>query len=280
VVTGRGNVAGEALALHYDVDVLAFTGSGAVGRRLLEYSARSNLKHLYLELGGKSPNIVFPDARELDRAAAAAVNGIFRNSGQVCISGSRLLVHREIYAEFLELVVAGAEKLKVGDPLDTASDVGAINSLQQLQKNLDYVNIAEREGAVRSTGGERILAQSGGYYMQPTVFSEVRASMRIAQEEVFGPILSVIPFADETDAADIANATDYGLAAGVWTADLGTAHRMIRKIKAGVVHVNCYGGADITVPLGGMKQSGNGFDKSLHALEKYTALKTAWINLD
>ena len=280
VVTGRGDVAGEALALHKDVNILAFTGSGAVGRRLLEYSARSNLKHIYLELGGKSPNIVFSDCKDLDRAAAAAVNAIFRNSGQVCISGSRLLVQRDIYAEFLARVVAGAENLKVGDPLDSASDVGAINSLQQLQKNLDYVSIAESEGAVRTTGGERILGESGGYYMQPTVFSDVSASMRIAQEEVFGPILSVIPFADESEAADIANATDYGLAAGVWTADLSTAHRMIRKINAGVVHVNCYGGADITVPLGGMKQSGNGFDKSLHALEKYTALKTAWINLD
>jgi len=280
VVTGRGAVAGAALALHQDVDILAFTGSGGVGRQLLEYSARSNLKPVYLELGGKSPNIIFPDASDLDKAVAAAVNGIFRNSGQVCVSGSRLLVHRDIHADFLARVVAATEQLKVGDPLDTASDIGAVNSLQQLEKNLDYVAIAEAEGAERCTGGERIRTESGGYFMQPTVFSGVSAAMRIAQEEVFGPVLSVIPFADESEAADIANATDYGLAAGVWTADLATAHRMIRKIRAGVVHVNCYGGADITVPLGGMKQSGNGFDKSLHALEKYTALKTAWINLE
>ncbi len=167
----------------------------------------------------------------------------------------------------------------MGDPLDTASDVGAVNSAEQLQKNLGYVNSAEREGALLCTGGERILSETGGYYMQPTIFRDVSANMRIAQEEVFGPVLSVIPFEDEADAVRIANATNFGLAAGVWTGDLARAHRMIRNIQAGVIHVNCYGGADITVPLGGMKQSGNGHDKSLHALEKYTALKTAWINV-
>ncbi len=279
VVTGRGEIAGEALALHNDVDILAFTGSGAVGRRLLEYSARSNLKQVYLELGGKSPNIIFSDAPDLEKAAAAAVNGIFRNSGQVCVSGSRLLVQRDIYREFLSRVVEGAAQLKVGDPLDVTSNIGAVNNLQQLEKNLNYVAIAEREGAKRCSGGERILSETGGYYMQPTVFSDVTADMRIAREEIFGPILGVTPFDDEAEAVSIANATDYGLAAGVWTSNLTTAHRMIRSIKAGVVHVNCYGGTDITVPMGGMKQSGNGYDKSLHALEKYSALKTAWINL-
>lgn len=280
VVTGLGTVTGEALALHGDVDVLAFTGSGGVGRRLLEYSARSNLKHVYLELGGKSPNIVFPDTRDMDKAVAAAVNGIFRNSGQVCISGSRLLLHRDIHDEFLDRLLGVTKQLRVGDPLDPNSSIGAVNSLQQLQKNLDYVAIADGEGAQRCSGGERILDESGGYYMQPTVFKNVSPAMRIAQEEVFGPVLSVMEFADENEAAAMANATDYGLSAGVWTTDLTMAHRMIRKIKAGVVHVNCYGGTDVTVPLSGMKQSGNGADKSLHALDKYTALKTAWINLD
>ncbi len=279
VVTGTGAVAGEALALHNDVDILAFTGSGGIGRRLLEYSARSNLKHVFLELGGKSPNIIFPDMPDPEKAAAAAVNGIFRNSGQVCVSGSRLLVHRDIHDEFLSLVVARAEKLRVGDPLDTASDIGAVNSAEQLEKNLGYVTSAKQEGAVLCTGGTRILSESGGYFMQPTIFRNVSMEMRIAREEVFGPVLSVIPFADEADAVRIANATNYGLAAGVWTADLARAHRMIGNIQAGVIHVNCYGGSDITVPLGGMKQSGNGHDKSLHALEKYTALKTAWINI-
>ena len=279
VVTGLGTEAGKALALHNDVDILAFTGSGMVGRKLMEYSAASNMKHVFLELGGKSPNIVFPDVADMDAAAAAAVNGIFRNSGQVCVSGSRLLVHQDIHEEFLSKVVARSTALRVGDPLDTASDIGAVNSLQQLQKNLAYVDSAQQEGAQLCAGGERLLTETGGYYMQPTVFSGVTAQMRIAQEEVFGPVLSVIPFSDEEDAARIANSTQYGLAAGVWTTDLARAHRMIRRIQSGVIHVNCYGGADITVPLGGMKQSGNGHDKSLHAMEKYTALKTAWINL-
>jgi gamma-glutamyl-gamma-aminobutyraldehyde dehydrogenase len=279
VVTGRGAVTGEALALHMDIDVLAFTGSGGIGRRLLQYSAQSNLKHVFLELGGKSPNIVFPDMPDPEKAAAAAVNGIFRNSGQVCVSGSRLLVHRDIHDDFLAKVVAKAEALKVGDPLDTASDVGAVNSAGQLQKNLGYVEIAERDGAERVTGGRQILTETGGYYMEPTVFRGVSAQMNIAQEEVFGPVLSVIPFEDEADAVRIANATNFGLAAGVWTGDLARAHRMIGKIQAGVIHVNCYGGTDITVPLGGLKQSGNGHDKSLHALDKYTTLKTAWIDI-
>lgn len=279
VVTGLGSVAGEALALHHDVDVLAFTGSGGVGRRLLEYSARSNLKHVYLELGGKSPNIVFPDMPDMEKAASAAVNGIFRNSGQVCISGSRLLVHRDVHDEFLSRVITLSEQLTVGDPLDLSSDIGAINSIQQLEKNLGYVATAESEGALLCTGGEQILSDSGGYYMRPTIFRNVSPEMKIAQEEVFGPVLSVIPFEDEADAVRIANATNYGLAAGVWTTDLARAHRMIRSVQAGVIHVNCYGGSDNTVPLGGLKQSGNGHDKSLHALDKYTALKTAWINI-
>lgn len=277
VITGKGTVVGEAIGLHNDIDVLAFTGSAFVGRKLLEYSARSNLKHIYLELGGKSPNIVFSDVPDIDKAAAAAVNGIFRNSGQVCVAGSRLLVQKSIHKEFVEKIKAGAEGLTVGDPLDPASDIGAINSEVQLNKNLDYVRVAENDGAQRVTGGERILQDSGGYFMAPAVFDNVSSEMLIAQEEVFGPVLSVMPFDDEADAVRIANSTVYGLAAGVWTSDLSRAHRMIQKVRSGVVHVNCYGGADITVPLGGLKQSGNGHDKSLHALDKYTALKTAWI---
>ena len=167
----------------------------------------------------------------------------------------------------------------MGDPLSPDSDIGAINSQSQLEKNLSYVRVAQEEGARLSSGGEQILADTGGYYMQPTILNGVSPQMRIAQEEVFGPVLSVIPFSDEEEAARIANCTHYGLAAGIWTKDLGRAHRMIKGVRSGVVHVNCYGGADITVPLGGMKQSGNGHDKSLHALDKYTALKTAWINL-
>lgn len=279
VVTGKGQVVGEAIGMHNDIDVIAFTGSGFVGRKLLEYAARSNLKKVYLELGGKSPNVVFSDCPDIDKAAAAAVNGIFRNSGQVCVAGSRLLLEQGIHDEFVEKVRIGAERLRVGDPLDAQSDIGAINSGEQLSKNLEYVAIAESEGAQRVTGGDRVNESSGGYYMAPTIFKNVDCDMRIAQEEVFGPVLGVMSFQSENDAVRIANSTAYGLAAGVWTSDLGRAHRMIQKIESGVVHVNCYGGAEITLPLGGLKQSGNGHDKSMHALDKFTSLKSAWISL-
>ena len=278
VVTGRGSVAGEAMGLHPDIDVLVFTGSDPVGRRLLEYSARSNLKRVYLELGGKSPNIVFADAPDLDRAAKVSAYGIFRNSGQVCVAGSRLLVERSIAEEFSQKVAEIAAAMKVGDPLLLATEAGAISSEAQLGKNLGFAGQALSEGARLRTGGKRILAGTGGFYMQPTVF-DVTPGMTLAREEVFGPILSIIPFDGEEEALRIANGTKYGLASAVWTADLSRAHRMVRGIRAGVVHVNTYGGADGTVPLGGVRQSGNGHDKSLHALDKYLDLKTAWIQL-
>lgn len=278
VVTGRGTVTGEAIGLHGDIDVLAFTGSGVVGRRLLEYSARSNLKRVYLELGGKSPNIVFADAPDLEQAAKVSAYGIFRNSGQVCVAGSRLLVERSIHEEFSERISAIAAKIKVGDPLLLTTESGAISSEIQLEKDLGFADEALAQGARLRTGGERILEETGGFYMQPTVF-DVTPEMTLAKEEVFGPILSVIPFDDEAQALRIANATPYGLASAVWTANLSRAHRMVRDIKAGVVHVNTYGGADNTVPLGGVRQSGNGHDKSLHAMDKYHNLKTAWIQL-
>ena len=279
IVTGRGAVTGEALGLNMDVDALAFTGSGAVGRRLLEYSARSNLKRVHLELGGKSPNIVFADAPDLDKAAKVSAFGIFRNSGQVCVAGSRLLVQASVYDAFMDKLVAVTKKMKVGDPLDLGTDAGAVTSADQLSKNLGHVADAEREGARLVTGGRRVLEETGGFYMEPTIFDEVGPSMRLAREEVFGPVLAVSRFEDEAEAARLANATVYGLAAAVWTANLATAHRMVRAIRAGVVHVNTYGGADLTVPLGGFGQSGFGRDKSLHAFDKYTDLKTAWISL-
>ncbi len=278
VVTGAGAITGEALGLHSDIDVLAFTGSGHVGRKLLEYSARSNLKRVYLELGGKSPNIVFADAPDLDRAAKVSAYGIFRNSGQVCVAGSRLLVERSIADEFAERVSAIAGAMRLGNPLDLATEAGAISSEVQLGKNLDFAAQALSEGAQLRTGGNRILEETGGYYMQPTIF-DVTPDMTLAREEVFGPILAIIPFDTEDDALKIANDTSYGLASAVWTSSLSRAHRMVRNIRAGVVHVNTYGGADNSVPLGGVKQSGNGHDKSLHALDKYTDLKTAWIQL-
>ncbi|AUW45964.1 aldehyde dehydrogenase [Rhizobium leguminosarum] len=278
VVTGRGTVAGEAIGLHGDIDVLVFTGSGGVGRRLLEYSARSNLKRVYLELGGKSPNIVFADAPDLEQAAKVSAFGIFRNSGQVCVAGSRLLVERSIHEAFAERISAIAEKIKVGDPLLLSTESGAISSEIQLEKDLGFAAQALSEGARLRTGGGRILQDTGGFYMQPTVF-DVTPEMTLAKEEVFGPILSIIPFDDDAEAISIANATPYGLASAVWTGNLSRAHCMVRGVKAGVVHVNTYGGADNTVPLGGIRQSGNGHDKSLHAMDKYHNLKTAWIQL-
>lgn len=279
VVTGQGAVTGEALGLHMDVDVLVFTGSGPVGRRLLEYSARSNLKRVYLELGGKSPNIVFADAPDLDKAAKISAYGIFRNAGQVCVAGSRLLVEQSIQEEFTARLVEITEKMKLGDPLDLATEAGAVSSEMQLLKDLDFIAGASREGARLLTGGTRLFAETGGYFLKPTIFAEVRPDMMIAREEVFGPVLAVLPFGDEAEAINIANSTPYGLASAVWTGNLSRAHRMVRAVKAGVVHVNTYGGADNTVPLGGVRQSGNGHDKSLHALDKYTELKTAWIQL-
>jgi gamma-glutamyl-gamma-aminobutyraldehyde dehydrogenase len=279
VVTGRGSVTGEALALHMDVDVLAFTGSGTIGRRLLEYSAQSNIKRVFLELGGKSPNIVFADVPDIDAAVAGSINGMFRNSGQVCVAGSRLLVQKSIADKFTKKLLASANALKVGNPLNLDSDVGAISNEEQLLKDLEFVDVAQNEGATLAAGGSRILESTGGYYMQPTVFTGVESQMTIAQEEVFGPVLSVIEFEDEEDAVRIANSTPYGLAAGIWTSNLTTAHRMVRAVRSGVVHVNCYGGAPISLPMGGMKQSGNGYDRSLHALDKFTNLKTSWFSL-
>ena len=279
VVTGDGRIAGDALARSMDVDVLAFTGSGFTGRKLLEASAQSNLKRVYLELGGKSPNIVFADAPNLDQAAKVSAAGIFRNSGQVCVAGSRLLVERSIHDDFVASLKNRAEAMRVGDPLDLDTQIGTVNSERQLAGNLSLIAAAIEEGAECVTGGERILGQTGGTYMPPTILQNVLRTNTVFRNEVFGPVLAITPFDTEEEAISLANDSDLGLAAGVWTANLSRAHRMIRAVQAGVVHVNTYGGADNTVPLGGHKQSGNGSDKSLHALSKYTNLKTAWIQL-
>lgn len=279
VVTGSGVETGAALATSMGVNVLAFTGSGGTGRRLLEASAASNLKRVYLELGGKSPNIVFADAPDLAKAAKVSAMGIFRNSGQVCVAGSRLLVEASVHDRFVAMLQDEAEKLRVGDPLDLDTQIGAVNSEDQLRRNLSFMDMARAEGGRVVTGGGRILRETGGTYMAPTIVTGVTSDAALFKREVFGPVLAVTKFETESEALALANATDFGLASAVWTSDLSRAHRMVAGIRAGVVHVNTYGGADNTVPLGGVGQSGNGHDKSLHALDKYIDLKTAWIQL-
>jgi gamma-glutamyl-gamma-aminobutyraldehyde dehydrogenase len=279
VVGGNGPVAGRALGLHPDVDVLAFTGSTAVGRHFLRYSADSNLKRVWLELGGKSPNIILPDAPDLEQAAATAAWGIFFNQGEMCTAPSRLLVHSSVAEQVTEAVVARARELRVGDPLDPATEMGALVSEGHLARVEDHIATGLDEGARLRAGGGRTLPGTGGAFLQPTVFDRVDPGMRLAREEIFGPVLSVLTFDDLDEAVRLANATEYGLAAALWTSDLSTAHRVSRALRAGTVWVNCYEEGDLTVPFGGMKQSGNGRDKSAHALEKYTELKTTWIQL-
>ena len=275
VVTGAGPVSGHALAMSMDVDALAFTGSGSVGRQLMEAASKSNLKRVFLELGGKSPHIVFDDTADLDTAAEAVVTGIFRNSGQVCVAGSRLLVHDTIHDAFVEKIVRLTEKLRVGDPLDLSTQIGALSSeghMHRIQEALEGANSVV-------SGGIQILSETGGFYMAPTIVTDIDVDDRLFSEEVFGPVLTVSKFTDEIDAISQANASELGLASGVWTSNLGRAHRMVASLHTGVVHVNTYGGSDNTVPLGGYKQSGNGHDKSLHAIEKFINKKTAWIKL-
>ncbi|MFE2530991.1 aldehyde dehydrogenase [Streptomyces sp. NPDC059371] len=279
VVGGTGPVAGRAIGLHPDVDVLAFTGSTAVGRHFLHYAADSNLKRVWLELGGKSPNIILPDAPDLEKAAATAAWGIFFNQGEMCTAPSRLLVHASIAEQVTESVVRRARELRIGDPLDPSTEMGALVGEAHLGRVQVHIAAGLADGARLRTGGSRTLTGTGGSYLEPTVFDRVDPGMRLAREEIFGPVLSVLTFDDLDEAVRLANDTEYGLAAGLWTSDLSTAHRVSRALKAGTVWVNCYEEGDLTVPFGGMKQSGNGRDKSAHALEKYTELKTTWIQL-
>jgi gamma-glutamyl-gamma-aminobutyraldehyde dehydrogenase len=279
-VPGRGPVAGDALARHVDVDVLIFTGSGGTGRQLLHAAADSNLKTVWLELGGKSPNVVFADTPDFDRAVDTAVWGIFFNAGEMCTAPSRLLVQREIADEFTRAVVDHARARRVGDPLDEATQTGTIASRRQLDSVMDWVEVGRGEADLLAGGSPATVAgHDHGFWFEPTVFGNVSNQARIAREEIFGPVLSVLTFEDEAEAVRIANDTPYGLAAGLWTADLSRAHRVSRAIEVGTVWVNCYEEGGISVPFGGRKQSGNGRDKSMHAIDKVTELKTTWISL-
>jgi 4-guanidinobutyraldehyde dehydrogenase/NAD-dependent aldehyde dehydrogenase len=251
VLPGFGHTAGQALALHMDVDCVAFTGSTRTGKLMLQYAGQSNMKRVWLECGGKSPNIILADCPDLERAAETAAAAIFFNQGEMCSAGSRLIVEAPVRDVVLDKVVAAGRKLQAGDPLDASTRLG----------------------------GARVRVESGGYYVEPTVFDAVRPEMRIAREEIFGPVLSTITFREVEEAIAIANGLSYGLTAAVWSRDITTAHRVAKRLRAGTVYVNCYDADDITVPFGGFKQSGNGRDKSLHAMDKYTELKTTWIDL-
>ena len=274
-----GGEAGKALALHRDVDCIAFTGSTQVGKLIMQYAGASNLKRVWLELGGKSPNIVLPDCPDLDRAAKTAADAIFYNMGQMCTAGSRLLVHRDIKDAFLNRLIDAARRYAPGNPLDPATAMGAIIDQAQLDRVLGYIEAGRRE-ATLLLGGSRAHAIDGGFYIEPTIFDTSNGAARVAREEIFGPVLSVITFDTLDEAVHVANASDYGLAAAVWTADLSTAHEVARKLRAGTVWVNCYDeGGDMNFPFGGYRQSGNGRDKSLHALDKYTELKSTLIRL-
>jgi acyl-CoA reductase-like NAD-dependent aldehyde dehydrogenase len=279
VITGPGSAVGQLLVEHPGIDKIAFTGDTSTGRQIMRGAAET-LKHITLELGGKSPNIVFPDA-DLDSAVRGATTGIFYGKGEVCAAGSRLLVDRSIKDAFLDKVAARAKKMSPGDPMDPKTRLGAVASKRQLETDLRYIDIAKKEGATLIAGGERADIGTGkGFFLQPTVFADVTPQMTIAREEIFGPVLAAIDFADVDEAIARANDSSYGLAAAVWTKDIKKAHYVARKLQAGTVWVNTYNVYDTAAPFGGYKQSGFGREMSVHALEHYTQVKSVWVDLN
>ncbi|MCK2182578.1 aldehyde dehydrogenase [Halomonas getboli] len=279
VLPGFGHTVGKALALSMDVDCLAFTGSTGVGKQLMQYAGQSNLKKVFLECGGKSPNLVFADCKDLDRVAEHAAGAIFHNQGEVCIAGSRLLVENSIREAFVDKVLAAAERMQPGDPLDPDSFMGAMVDQAQHERVLDYIRRGVEEGATLRAGGEAAAIEGKGLFIPPTVFDGVTEAMAIGREEIFGPVLSVFGFDSEDEAVRLANDSDYGLAAGLWSQDIDRIMRVTRKLRSGQVFVNNWADMDQTVPFGGVKQSGNGRDKSHHSLEEYSDLKSVWMTL-
>ncbi|GAA4352141.1 aldehyde dehydrogenase family protein [Angustibacter luteus] len=280
VVSGDGAVVGRRLGEHPDVDVLTFTGSTAVGRHFLRYAADSNLKRVHLELGGKSPNIILPDAPDLDAAADTAAWAIFFNSGEMCTAGSRLVVHADVADQVVERIVQTAKGWSPADPLLADTRMGPLVDHPSLERVLGHLERGVAQGAQVRSGGRQALADSGGAYLEPTVVTGAGPENTLVRDEVFGPVLAVQVVRDEAEAVQVAGDTAYGLAAAVWTADLGAAHRISRALRAGTVWVNCYEEGDMSVPFGGVKLSGSGRDKSRHAMDEYTDLKTTWIRYD
>lgn len=277
VIPGYGEIAGKALATHNDVHKIAFTGSTEVGKLILQYSGQSNMKRVSLECGGKSPNIVFADAAEqLDFIAQESVSNMFYNSGQVCDAPTRLLVERPIMDRFISGILHYCKMYQPGNPLNPETRMGPVVDERQMLRVLDYIRKGKEEGARLCYGGNQVLQDTGGYYIEPTVFTDVNNSMIIARDEIFGPVLSVIPFDTTEEAVEIANDTDYGLCAMIWTNDIHKAHRVSKDIDSGKVYINCMGDGNISVPHGGIKQSGFGRDKSLEAFEQYTYTKLTW----
>lgn len=280
IVPGMGPTAGRAIGLHKDIDCVSFTGSGEVGRYFLEYSAKSNMKKIVLECGGKSPAIVMGDVTNLAPVVENVAAGILFCQGENCSAGSRLIVHESIKDRLLDELRPVFSSWKVGDPLDTQTKVGAMIEKGHLDKVLHYIDEGKKGGAKVGFGGRQVMKESGGYFVEPTIFEDVTNDMKIAREEIFGPVLSVITFKTEEEAVKIANDTNYGLAASLYTDDLNTAHKVAKSIRAGTVSVNCYSEGDFAVPFGGYKESGfGGKDKGLAAHDQYTETKAIWIQL-